>query len=378
MRILYGVQGTGNGHISRARAMAPALKKEGIEVDFLFSGRRSEQYFEMETFGNFTHKKGLTFVTEEGRVHQLKTLMRSAPLSFLRDVKQLELDQYDLILTDFEPITAWAGRLRKKTVIGLGHQYAFNFPIPQRYGKPHQQLIMDYFAPAKHRIGLHWYHFDMPILPPIAPVEPAHQGIEDKLILVYLPFETPQKIEQFLAPFEQFHFVVYHPNAPVSSSSASSFSPSAPNLSSNASNITWHTPSKTGFHADLARCNGVISNAGFELSSEALQLGCKLLVYPIVGQIEQESNALALQQIGLGYTMKKLDNIALARWLKEGRGVRVRYPDVAGALARWIKQGDYSRERTEALSAQLWRKTRFPAQPIYTPEELNEAYWPQH
>ncbi|MBP7664242.1 MAG: glycosyltransferase, partial [Shewanella sp.] len=39
MRILYGVQGTGNGHLSRARVMAKALMKQDIEVDFLFSGR---------------------------------------------------------------------------------------------------------------------------------------------------------------------------------------------------------------------------------------------------------------------------------------------------------------------------------------------------
>lgn len=38
MRILYGVQGTGNGHLSRARVMAKALMKQDIEVDFLFRG----------------------------------------------------------------------------------------------------------------------------------------------------------------------------------------------------------------------------------------------------------------------------------------------------------------------------------------------------
>ena len=32
MRILYGVQGTGNGHISRCRLMAKALKNEDYEI----------------------------------------------------------------------------------------------------------------------------------------------------------------------------------------------------------------------------------------------------------------------------------------------------------------------------------------------------------
>jgi len=36
MKILYGVQGTGNGHLTRARVMAKACKEKGIEVDWIF------------------------------------------------------------------------------------------------------------------------------------------------------------------------------------------------------------------------------------------------------------------------------------------------------------------------------------------------------
>lgn len=35
MKIFYGVQGTGNGHIARARVMAKELKSAGIDVQFL-------------------------------------------------------------------------------------------------------------------------------------------------------------------------------------------------------------------------------------------------------------------------------------------------------------------------------------------------------
>jgi len=350
MRILYGIQGTGNGHISRARAMAPALAKQGIEVDFLFSGRQPDQYFDMAPFGDFSLRTGLTFVTEEGKIRPLKTVQRSAPFQFLRDIHQLELDNYDLVLTDFEPITAWAAKLRNKPVLGLGHQYAFNFPVPQHHGNLHQRLIMKYFAPTKIALGFHWYHFDMPILPPIAPVERNNAAIDPELIVVYLPFEAPAKIEQFLQPFKHHHFAVYHPDAP----------------SSKSGNIQWYKPSKTHFHSDLSRCNGVVCNAGFELSSEVLQLGCKLLVRPVQGQSEQLSNVLALQRIGLGYTMNTLDHAAFSQWLETGRGVSVRYPDVAGAVTQWLAQGDYSQQSIEALASQLWRRSRFPQQPLFS------------
>ncbi len=43
MKILYGAQATGNGHVTRARAMAPTFNKAGLDVDYLFSGRDPEK-----------------------------------------------------------------------------------------------------------------------------------------------------------------------------------------------------------------------------------------------------------------------------------------------------------------------------------------------
>jgi len=46
-KILYGVQGTGQGHISRARGVAEALKDYDVDVTWLFSGRPKEKFFDM-------------------------------------------------------------------------------------------------------------------------------------------------------------------------------------------------------------------------------------------------------------------------------------------------------------------------------------------
>ena len=57
MRILYGVQGTGNGHITRARHLAAAFnERDDISVDYLFSGRPKHRYFDMEVFENLQFK----------------------------------------------------------------------------------------------------------------------------------------------------------------------------------------------------------------------------------------------------------------------------------------------------------------------------------
>ncbi len=41
MKILYAIQGTGNGHISRAREIVPLLQQYG-ELDLLVSGTEAE------------------------------------------------------------------------------------------------------------------------------------------------------------------------------------------------------------------------------------------------------------------------------------------------------------------------------------------------
>ncbi|MGB2361662.1 MAG: glycosyltransferase family protein, partial [Luminiphilus sp.] len=126
MRILYGVQATGQGHISRARAMAQAFKQHpDVDVTWLFSGRPRERLFDMGPFGDFQHRAGLTFVTEAGRLRYRKTIMANRYWQFIRDVQRLDVTAYDLVVTDYEPVTAWAGKLKGQSVLGIGHQYAF-------------------------------------------------------------------------------------------------------------------------------------------------------------------------------------------------------------------------------------------------------------
>jgi uncharacterized protein (TIGR00661 family) len=61
----------------------------------------------------------------------------------------------------------------------------------------------------------------------------------------------------------------------------------------------------------LYDCAGVISNAGFELASECLQLGKKILAKPLHVQMEQISNATALKQLGYGQTMTDIEPAVL-------------------------------------------------------------------
>jgi len=159
VKILYGVQGTGNGHITRARAMQRALQSAGIEVDWVFSGREPDRFFNMDAFGDYRVFKGLTFCTRNGRVDLIKTFAEASLGQMYQDIQTLDIDRYDLVITDFEPVVAWAARKNNRPCIGIGHQYAFDHAIPKAGNSIATDTIMKWFAPVSLGIGVHWHHF---------------------------------------------------------------------------------------------------------------------------------------------------------------------------------------------------------------------------
>ena len=339
MRILYGVQGTGNGHISRARAMARELAARDLEVQFVFSGRAPDKYFDMDVFGDYLCFRGLTFATRNGSIKYLETLRNVGIREFLNDRKQLNVSDYDLIISDFEPVTSWAAKRAGKFCLGIGHQYAFNHSVPVAGDNFIARTIMRYFAPASVGLGLHWHHFGQQILPPIIAdkkisEEAAQKNSND--ILVYLPFEDQEKVVLLLQQFGNYHFDLFTNNFPAGKHG----------------NVDVAPQSFTAFQDTLRECNGVICNAGFELSSEALQLGKKLLVKPLSGQMEQASNAAALNQLGLGSSMDTLDTAKVRLWLAEGKSAKVNYPNVPAAISDWLLERDFT--RPQDLVRTLW------------------------
>jgi len=336
MKILYGVQGTGNGHTTRARIMAKAFVEAGIHVDWVFSGRPRADYFDMEVFGDFQAYRGLTFQIKHGEILFLKTLMSCNFFQFNNDSKKINVDGYDLIINDFEPVSAWAAKRAGKKVIGISHQNSFLYDIPKAGNNFIIDWFMRNFAPVTQPIGLHWHHFNQPILPPL--IEPSHYSNQSlkKHYLVYLPFSSPDDIEPQLRQFPDYQFYIYQ---------------NVPNATDD-SHIHIRPFSREGFQQDLHRCEGVICSAGFELPSEAIQLGKKLLVLPLAGQMEQKSNALALSQLGYGTAAQALTEEVIGDWLRQKKPAPVTYPNVAKALVEWlINTGG---ENFEALQHSLW------------------------
>ena len=116
MKILYALQGPGNGHVSRAREILPYLKQYG-EVDILISGTQAEVGLQYEIKYQFN---GFGFVFgSKGGVDFGETWNRFHMKQFYDDVKNLPVHQYDLVINDFEPVCAWSCKLRGKASVAM-------------------------------------------------------------------------------------------------------------------------------------------------------------------------------------------------------------------------------------------------------------------
>ncbi|MDO6764630.1 MJ1255/VC2487 family glycosyltransferase [Agarivorans sp. 1_MG-2023] len=341
MRILYGVQGTGNGHITRARLLCSALKQQGIQVDVLMSGREGEMP-DVPEFGRYRKVKGVSFHHKGGRVNKWATFHDLSLRQFAQDVKALDLSSYDLLINDFEPVSAWAAKQRGVDSLSISHQAAFLHDIPTKeMGFWNRRLVRN-FAPCKYNLGVHWADFKQTIVPPL--VETLENISNNGKVLVYLPFESLHQILPLLKRFTGHQFVCFHPEIkhPVSDG-----------------NIQLQPISRNEFLDNLRACAGVFCNAGFELPSEAMAAGKKLLVKPLFGQFEQVTNAYTLQSLGLAHVAESLEPYQLDSWLQMDQAEPVYYPNVAELLATYIKNDQW--QNLEAMAKDMWQQVSYPA-----------------
>jgi len=198
MKILYGVQGTGNGHVTRARHMAESFAKQSdLQVDYLFSGRAPDAYFDMQAFLEYKTRRGFTFVTESGQIKHAKTLVKNNVLTFAKNVSALNIKDYDLLINDFEPVSAWAAKKAGIPSLSVSHQAAFLHHVPRKNQSLIDKVVTRCFAPTQYTLGTHWYHFGYNIIPPVVARDLVAQARSFSVnlnthsqILVYLPFES--------------------------------------------------------------------------------------------------------------------------------------------------------------------------------------------
>lgn len=334
MKILYAIQGTGNGHISRALEIVPHLQEKG-KVDVLVSGSQ----WELQTPFPIKYKlHGFGFVFgKKGGVDILRTYLRMDSAKLLREIRELPVDKYDLVISDFEPVSAWACQLRKVPCIGLSNQAVTLHPLAPRpestdhFGK----LILEKYAPVTSSYGFHFRRFDDSVYTPIIGNDLRNEEITRKEhITVYLPSYSDERIINKLWHYKDLSFRIFSKKTKTAYRER---------------NFWVLPPDRRSFVRTMASAAAVITNAGFGTSAEALYLGKPLLVIPMKSQYEQQCNATVLESMNVTVlpALKRKYMHELDAWLNKPVKVTVDYPDQTEELLERIIQRHAGKRNNE-------------------------------
>ena len=313
--ILYGVNGEGSGHSTRAKDVIAHLQKQGhtLHVVSFDRGLRNlrESVPVTEIFGF-----QLTYINN--RVRYKRTLASNlvkAPKA-ARSLKALshlvEENHIDLVITDFEPLTCHVGHHKDLPVIAIDNQHALTntrVSLPSGFKRdvaavkmvtrmmtPHADayLVLSFFpAEVKRR---NTFVFPPLLRQEILSAKPSSESKTGDHVLVYVT--SPSKELAALLKQVRCKFVAY-----------------GFGIEGQEGNVLFKKPSMDGFLRDLVGAKAVIANAGFSLVSEALYLGKPYLAVPVQSQFEQTFNAYYVDKLGYGASWEELSKEKIESFL---------------------------------------------------------------
>jgi len=320
-RILYAIQGTGNGHLSRALDIVPLLQQRASRVDVLVSGPPADITLPFPVRYR-CHGMGFIF-GKKGGVNFVKTFWQMNSKAFLREVRLLPVESYDLVISDFEPVSAWACRRHERPCIALSHQSAVlsEFAPRPKNDDLVGRAVLRHYAPATQHYGFHFEAYEPHIYTPVIrqqvrALAPQNEGH----YTVYLPaFDEETLVSRLRYLSRSVRWEVFSKHSRQESEHG---------------NVLVRPVSGSAFLDSLARSAGVLCGAGFETPAEALYLGKKLLVIPMKNQYEQACNAAALAAMGVPVAKSLKDKYleTIDEWLINCQPIPVDYPDNTGAI----------------------------------------------
>lgn len=319
MKILYAIQGTGNGHLSRARDIIPLLQQKG-ELDILVSGIQADVDLPYPVKYKF---KGLSFIFgKKGGIDLLATYQKGNLKRLYKEIKSLPVEDYDIVINDFEPVSAWACKMKHKPCIGLSHQAAvINKKSPKPKKKdPLGKAILHNYAPVTAAYGFHFGAYDKDIFTPVIrsqvrEAEPVNEGH----FTVYLPAYDDARIIKVLSMVKNINWQVFSKHSKKEYTEK---------------NVHIRPVNNDAFIKSMISCAGILCGAGFETPAEALFLKKKLMVIPMKGQYEQQCNAAALETMSIPVLKSlKLKHVEkIEKWVKGKNYISVNYPNITAKI----------------------------------------------
>lgn len=258
----------------------------------------------------------------------MKTFQKNSSKDVIKEIKNFPVEKYDLIVNDFEPISAWAARKKEVPVISLSHQSALlskKSPRP-RVIDPFGEWILHNYAPVKKYVGFHFEEYDKNIFTPV-----IRSAIRDAKVLnkghytVYLPAYDDKKLVQRLlkGPRVKWHIFSKHTKTPY-----------------HVGMISVFPVSGVDFVESVVTSEGVLCGAGFETPAEVLHMNKKLMVVPMKAQYEQHCNAAALKKLGVPILkkVKKKSIKKITKWIEDSKPLDISFPDVTADAVKAVME----------------------------------------
>lgn len=327
--ILYGVNGEGAGHSTRAKEVLMHLVARGHRVHVASFDRGLQN---LKDKFEVTEIYGFRFSYVNNRVRYKRTIAKNlitapqAARSLSRLNALVDEAKIDLVITDFEPLTCHIGHKRHLPVISIDNQHCLTNAVvsyPRQYRRDaaaakivtrlmtpraNAYLVISFFtAPARKR---NTFLFPPLLRQQILEATPTDNGH----ILVYVTSPAPDLAK--LLGSVRARFVAYGFGRDGAEG-----------------DIIFKKPSLDGFFADLAGARAVIANSGFSLVTEALHLGKPYLAVPVSHQFEQIFNAYWLKKSGYGAYWEELNKERVESFLYN-------LPHYRESLANYPRRGN--------------------------------------
>jgi uncharacterized protein (TIGR00661 family) len=327
IKILYGIQCTGNGHLTRSKEIIKFLEEnysDSIDrIDVCLSGNFSQiDKSELNVRWEF---EGLGFDLKDGKISIINTIKNAKIRELIKSILKLDLSEYDIIISDFEPITCWAGIINRRKVLGVGNHFKFlsNNKFLKNLSPYYfsNKIITKLFSPVHSYLSFNYLKENENEFFPI--IRKSFRKInlqKEEYYLIYLSSFSVEDQIKFFSLFPKNKFYIYHNKI---------------NEAYDFENLKLRPIDKLQFTEKLIKCKGVICHTGFQLTSECLFLGKKLLVMPIKNQIEQIYNTKELNKFGVLST-DKLEVPIFDDFLENDYSVKLNFIDEMDTISQKI------------------------------------------
>jgi uncharacterized protein (TIGR00661 family) len=331
LRILYGINTNGQGHINRARNLIKQFQDDGHIVDILYSGYPPPKYA-LSLAKNIKLTNGVRIGYQNHLVNIPKTIYNSVnvALNSFKTIKPLEglfrKKNYTVIITDQEPYCSVIGWRSKIPTIAIDHQHSI---IHQYAYSPNKKLIDKGFgilgiqSNIMHKdIAFAIDYVNKPtkvkdnILYPLiekVDIPKENKFDEEDFILIYFNKSSLTNMVSHLKNFPNQRFKIY-----------------GFNKKKTIQNMEFQETGRKTFIEDLMKTKGIMASAGFSLTWECIQLDKPMYLIPQKHQYEQYVNSWRLEKLNYATYSYNFDiehtNYFLKEFISSFRKNRIKLP----------------------------------------------------